>query len=278
MTIFYRGKYDIDCTDEAYINAIATHNKFISITRLQCAGEDKEIKELQGRDLPNLIEKLKTQGINKISVEYISGGSLALLEVLPKITSKAIDNQLNTVDEEFSDRIQTLEHAHHYDMGIAFSNELFQAALSEQEAIDMLIKTKDKLKIDGAIHLPSIKSIVFNIGHLCYQLVYGPSPKLNDMCPFHLDIDDGIVNKYPESSSALDRQVMRELQKLFILWQSKHYAGNLFPEELSLNKKREITAANSSIVEIGMFASSEPRRTEDKPADEVEYSPAQCRQ
>ncbi len=143
-------------------------------------------------------------------------------------------------------------------------------AFNKEEVFILLSELNKKLNLSGAVHLPELKSIVFqheannyvlsynDNSHFCklfpyeannYVRSYNGNSGFRKLFPFALDLDDGFCDKEADEPSSL----LQALNQYFNRWKNNNYLGDIFPA--NENVKYENTNKNSAL-QMGLFAQS----------------------
>lgn len=257
MSIFYRGVYTINVNNEPYIQAITKYGKDVHIDKIEC-GNDLIIADTKDNrmctNLPDIISKAKKLHVKTMDIYYRSADSRSLSCVFPEILPLEAKDKTNPIAEKLSEEVIYAEYVHHYDIARMGKKPLFDGAIQKDEAINALKILCDELKISRAAHLEQSKALIFENQGICFAFKYGDEADLVKLTCFSFDVDDGFVNKYPEYETALDKQIMNELQTHFQKWKKNGYKNNVIPDSLALDSIQP--QANLTSQQPWMFSQS----------------------
>lgn len=266
MSIFYRGLYKINFSNQSYIRAIMQYNAKIWIEAIQfkVLPTDVAVKTimfpngLATSQLEEQISQISSQfaTVQEMEVQYRSADSKAMFNVLHPISSELYKklnitpgahhgrSLLRTQDNLLMDYVSAVVFSATNSMDMAMvSPALPVCALSREKAIELVLKQSKSTDFQ-CIELPELQTIVFGSfteKAACFYVTYGDKFDADDLNYISLDLDDGFLFKYQASAKA--QQIHAVMQGYFEAWVANNYEGSLFPQEMALGF--DIVAANT---------------------------------
>jgi len=255
MSIFYRSQYTFNKKNQNFINALMRFKDNVWITHIDGVELDAR-SDLTCRNLPKAIQYHNERSKNdEVTIQCRSADARSTIDVFPRIDAKEL---LAGMDETLKNKNLSTIHKNEYIESISFyisfqtsKNDLYLVppvipAFNKEEVFILLYELNKLLNISGAVHLPELKSIVFQHEASNYVLSYDGNSGFHKLSPFALDLDDGFCDKEADEPSLL----LKALNKHFNRWKDNNYVGDIFPANEIV---KYYNTGKNNVLQMGLF-------------------------